>query len=155
GLGKPDLADARIEVQAGVAVDAVNDILRPIGLMWPMEMGSTSAASVGACVSNASAGANAVCYGTAAHLCDTAWGCWAEGSETGRCQAVAWETPAEDRLAVDSASVKPEWGLIGSQGLFGVVTRARLRTYALPLQREALLLPVDSMPEAMHVLEVA
>ncbi len=155
GLNQPELAESRLEVQAGIAVDAVNEILRPLNLMWPMEMGSTSAATVGACVSNASAGANAVCYGTAAHLCETAWGFWADGSEAGPCQAVAWNAPAPDKLAVDSASVQPAWGLVGSQGLFGVVTRARLRTYALPAQREAVLLPVDGMPEAMRVLGVA
>lgn len=155
GLGQPDLGDSRLEVQAGVAVDTVNELLRPLNLIWPMEMGSTSAATVGACVSNASAGANAVCYGTAAHLCDTAWGLWADGSETGPCQAAAWNAPAPDQLAVDSASVQPAWGLIGSQGIFGIVTRARLRTYPLPAQREAVLLPVADMPEAMRVLGVA
>jgi len=155
GLGQPDLAGARLEVQAGLSVDAVNDLLRPLNLMWPMEMGSTSAATVGACVSNASAGANAVSYGTAAHLCDTAWGFWADGSEAGPCRAAAWSAPAPERLAVDSASVQPQWGLIGSQGIFGVVSRALLRTYPLPAQREAVLLPVADMPEAMRVLGVA
>jgi len=155
GLGQPDLAESRLEVQAGVAVDTVNDILRPLNLMWPMEMGSTSAATVGACVANASAGANAVCYGTAAHLCETAWGYWADGSEAGPCHAVAWDAPAPERLAVDSASVQLAWGLVGSQGIFGVVTRARLRTYPLPVQREAVLLPVRDMPEAMRVLRAA
>jgi FAD/FMN-containing dehydrogenase len=155
GLGQPDLAGARLEVQAGLAVDAVNELLRPLQLMWPMEMGSTSAATVGACVSNASAGANAVSYGTAAHLCDSAWGFWADGSAAGPCRAAAWDAPAPDRLAVDSASVQPAWGLIGSQGLFGVVSRALLRTYPLPAQREAVLLPVPDMPEAMRVLGLA
>ncbi len=155
GLGQPELGGSGIEVQAGLAVDAVNEILRPLNLMWPMEMGSTSAATVGACIANASAGANAVCYGTAAHLCEAAWGFWADASAAGPCRAGAWDAPPPDRLAVDSASVRPEWGLIGSQGLFGVVTRARLRTYPLPAQREAVLLPVRDMPEAMRVLGVA
>lgn len=155
GLGRPDLAGATLEVEAGLAVDAVNDLLRPLGLVWPMEMGSTSSASVGACVANASAGANAVCYGTAAQLCEAAWGYWADGGEAGPCAAPAWQAPAPDRLAVDSASVQPAWGLVGSQGLFGVVTRARLRTYPLPAQREAVLLPVADMPAAMKVLQAA
>ena len=155
GLGQPDLAAARLEVQAGLAVDAVNELLRPLGLMWPMEMGSTSAASVGGCVSNASAGANAVSYGTAAHLCETAWGFWADGSESGPCAAAQWQAPPPTQLAIDSASVQPAWGLIGSQGLFGVVTRARLRTYPIPALREAVLLPVDGMPAAMRLLEAA
>jgi FAD/FMN-containing dehydrogenase len=155
GLGQPDLAGARLEVQAGVAVDAVNALLRPLNLMWPMEMGSTSAASVGACVANASAGANAVSYGTAAQLCETAWGYWADGSPSGPCGAPAWAAPSPDRLAVNSSSVDPAWGLVGSQGLFGVIARARLRTYPLPALREAVLLPVDGMPAAMRVLQAA
>ncbi|MDE0856446.1 MAG: FAD-binding oxidoreductase, partial [Nevskia sp.] len=57
--------------------------------------------------------------------------------------------------AIDSASVQPAWGLIGSQGLFGVITRARLRTYPIPALREAVLLPVDGMPAAMRLLEAA
>ncbi|MDR3414725.1 MAG: FAD-binding oxidoreductase [Nevskia sp.] len=154
-LGQPALTDARIEVQAGMAVDAVNEMLRPLSLMWPMEMGSTSAATVGACVANASAGANAVCYGTAAHLCETAWGYWGDGSAAGPCTATVWEAPKPSRLAVDSANVQPAWGLIGSQGLFGVVSRVRLRTCPLPAQREAVLLPVQDMPEAMRLLEFA
>jgi FAD/FMN-containing dehydrogenase len=36
-----------------------------------------------------------------------------------------------------------------------VLTRAQLRTYALPAQREAVLLPVAAMPEAMRVLAAA
>lgn len=155
GLGRPGLAGATLEVQAGLAVDAVNELLRPLGLMWPMEMGSTSAASVGGCVANASAGANAVSYGTAAHLCEAAWGFWADGSAAGPCVAAPWQAPPPARLAIDSASVQPAWGLIGSQGLFGVITRARLRTYPIPALREAVLLPVDGMPAAMRLLEAA
>ncbi len=155
GLGQPPLGGARLEVEAGLAVDAVNELLRPLGLMWPMEMGSSSAATVGACVANASAGANAVSYGTAAHLCEAAWGFWADGSAAGPCAAPAWQAPPPEQLAIDSASVRPEWGLVGSQGLFGVITRARLRTYPLPAQREAVLLPVDDMPAAMRLLDAA
>lgn len=149
------LAGATLQVQAGMAVDAVNALLEPLGLMWPMEMGSTSAASVGACIANASAGANAVCYGTAAHLCEAAWGYWGDGRAAGPCAGPQWQAPAADCLAVDSASVDPAWGLIGSQGILGIVTRAALRTYARPAQREAVLLPVPDMPAAMRLLSAA
>jgi FAD/FMN-containing dehydrogenase len=154
-LGQPVLTGARLEVEAGLTVDSVNELLRPLGLMWPMELGSSSAATVGGCVANASAGANAVRYGTAAQLCETAWGFWADGSAAGPCAAPAWQAPPATQLAIDSASVQPQWGLVGSQGLFGVITRARLRTYALPAQREAVLLPVDGMPAAMRLLDLA
>ncbi len=155
GLGRPALADATVTTRAGVAVDAINDLLEPLGLMWPMEMGSSSSASVGGCVANASAGANAVCYGTAAQMSEAAWGFWGDSAAAGPCSAPPWIAPPADRLAIDSARVDPDHGLVGSQGALGVITRVRLRTYARPAQREAVLLPVDDMPAAMRVLAAA
>ncbi len=146
---------ARITVEAGIAVDALNDLLAVVGLVWPMEMGSSSAASAGGCVANASAGANAVCYGTAAHLCVAAWGYWGTGEAAGPCAAPAWHQPTPQTLAIDSARVQTEWGLVGSQGVLGVITRVCLRTVPMPAQREAVLLPVADMPSAMRVFEAA
>gem|GEM_PF-1107651 len=154
GQGQPRCEDASIEVQAGLAVDALNQILEPLGLMWPMEMGSSSAASVGGCVANASAGANAVCYGTAAHLALNAYGFSADGREM-TCTAPVWKAVAPDQLAINSAQPRIEWGLIGTQGVLGVITRLRLRTYGIPVQREAALIPAIDMPQAMRILAAA
>lgn len=145
----------RAEVEAAVAVDALNAALAEHGLVWPMEMGSTSAATVGACVANGSAGANAVCYGTAAHLCETAQGCWADGSETGPQAGPQWLAPAPQVLAIDSAAPDVQQGLVGTQGVLGVITRLTLRLHRLPAQREAALIPVTDMPAAMRVLALA
>jgi FAD/FMN-containing dehydrogenase len=142
-------------VEAGVTIDALNSELAPLQLMFPLEMGSSSAATIGACVANASAGANAICYGTAAHLCDAAWGFWGSGASAGPDAAKAWHAPGPDKLAIDSARIRPHWGLVGSQGAFGVITRARVRLLPVPAQREAALIPVDSMPAAMDVLAMA
>ncbi|MBL6750546.1 MAG: FAD-binding oxidoreductase [Nevskia sp.] len=155
GRGAPAPGEATITVQAGLAVDALNEVVEPLGLMWPMEMGSSASASVGACVANASAGANAVCYGTAAHMAAAAWGWWGDGSPAGPCAAAPWTPPDPAALAIDSARVRPEWGLVGSQGVLGVIGRAQLRLYPLPAQREAVLLPVSGMPAAMRLLEQA
>ena len=153
--GNPKPGDARITVEAGLAVDALNQIIEPLGLVWPMEMGSTSSASVGGCVANASAGANAVCYGTTAHLCDAAWGYFADGSAAGPFEGAVWQNPAPQVLAIDSAAPDVALGLIGTQGVLGVITRVRLRLHALPAQREAALIPVADMPAAMRVLSLA
>lgn len=153
--GKPSVDGASILVEGAMAVDALNQILAPIDLMFPMEMGSSSAATVGACVANASAGANAVCYGTAAHMCVSASGYWGNGEPSGNCSAASWRLPATDTLAIDSASVNTAWGLIGSQGAFGVITQVRLRTFPVPMQREAAMLPVADMPAAMRILSAA
>lgn len=152
--GRPRCEDAAIETQAGLAVDALNQILEPLGLMWPMEMGSSSSATVGACVANASAGANAVCYGTAAHLALEAWGFSGDGRAM-HSTAPVWKTVPADELAINSAQPRVDWGLIGTQGVLGVITRLRLRTYAVPVQREAALIPAADMPQAMRILAAA
>lgn len=150
-----DAENLRADVEAGVAVDALNAALEPYGLVWPMEMGSTLSATVGACIANGSAGANAVCYGTAAHLCESASGYWANGLPSGNFTGPTWQAPDVTRTAIDSAAPDPEQGLIGTQGVLGVITRAQLRLHRLPTQREAALLPVQNMPEAMQVLAAA
>lgn len=155
GRGKPELEGATITVQAGLAVDALNQLLSSIGLMFPMEMGSTASATVGACVANASAGANAVCYGTAAHMAVAASGFWGDGSVAGPCAAERWVRPDPALLAIDSTRLPESWGLVGSQGIFGVITRVELRTQRIPQSREAVMLAVSGMPEAMAVFSRA
>ncbi len=155
GLGRPDLDGSMVMIEAGLAVDTLNEILAPLGRMFPMEMGSTASASLGACVANASAGANAVCYGTAAHMAQAAWGFWGDGSAAGPQAASAWLRPAADQLAIDSTRMPADWGLVGSQGVFGVITRAQLRTQPIPQTREGALLAVSGMPEAMRVFALA
>jgi FAD/FMN-containing dehydrogenase len=150
-----DAAARTAEVEAGVSVDALNEALAPQGLVFPMEMGSTSAATVGGCVANGSAGANAVCYGTAAQMCEAAWGWWGDGSAAGPCAAPPWTLPPPEVLAINSAQVRPAWGLIGAQGVLGVITRLRLRLTPLPAQREAALIPANTMSEAMDILGAA
>lgn len=154
-LGRPALEGSTVTVEAGLAVDALNEVLAPLGRMFPMEMGSTASASLGACVANASAGANAVCYGTAAHMAAAVWGFWGSGEAAGPCAAEAWSRPDADTLAIDSTRLPANWGLVGSQGVFGLITRLALRTQALPQSREAVLLAVSDMPQAMQIFAQA
>lgn len=153
--GRPDLEGSLVHAQAGLAVDALNDMLAPLDRMFPMEMGSTATASIGACVANASAGANAVCYGTAAHMARESFGFWGNGSLAGPCSAEPWRTPDGDQVAIDSTRLPEAWGLAGSQGAFGVITRVVLRTQSVPRSREAVLLAVDGMPQAMDIFKKA
>ena len=153
--GRPSLEDSRIEVEAGMAIDALNTVLSGIGRMFPMEMGSSASASVGACVANASAGANAVCYGTGAQMCERAHGYWADGTPAGPCEGPVWRLPAADELVIDSSRFDPALGLIASQGVLGVITRVELRLSGVPAVREALLLPAPDMPTAMRYLAAA
>jgi FAD/FMN-containing dehydrogenase len=141
-----------ITVEAGLSVDVLNAHLVTRGKVWPMEMGSTSSASVGACIANASAGANAVCYGTGAHLCLSAQGFWGNG-EPAHSLGWDWNGVNPQALAVDSSRLQPS--LIGSQGIFGVMTQATLRLYDLPQQREGVLLPLNTLDDGLRLLALA
>lgn len=154
-LGRPALDGSTVTAETALAVDTLNEILAPLGRMFPMEMGSTASASVGACVANASAGANAVCYGTAAHMATAAWGFWGDGTPAGPHAASVWTRPAPDMLAIDSTRLPADWGIVGSQGVFGLITRVQLRTQAVPQTREGALLAVSGMPQAMQVFAAA
>lgn len=151
-LGRPQLAGATVTAESAVTIDALNEALAPLGLMFPMEMGSSAAATLGGCAANASAGSNAICYGTGAHMVVEASGLWGDGTPAGPCHARAWAPADESRLAIDSATVHPDWGLLGSQGIFGIITRLTLRTYPVPAQREALMLPADSVATAVRMM---
>lgn len=153
--GRPELDGSTVSVQAGLPIDALNLVLASVGRMFPMEMGSSASASVGASIANASAGANAICYGTAAHMASRVDGFWADAS-TASCDAMpSWQTPQTSTLAIDSTALPEDWGLAGSQGAFGVVTQALVTTHAVPGTREAVLLPADSMAQAMSILKAA
>jgi len=152
---EPDLAGASITAQAGMAVDTVNGLLGTLGRMWPMEMGSSSAASIGGCAANGSAGANAVCYGTAVHMTEAAWGFWGDGTAASPSVATPWRPLPPQVLAIDSASVRPEWGLLGTQGVLGVITHLKLRSFPIPAQREGVLVSVDHMAAVMAMLSAA
>lgn len=151
---RPDLRGAVLTAQAGMTVDVANEIVAGVGLRWPMELGSSSAASVGGCVANGSAGANAIRCGTAAHLCASARGFWADGSAAGPFSGPPWPAVDPLRLAIDATRVDPALGLIGSQGIFGVITEASLRLWKLPAAREGVLLPMPDMPAAMRLLDL-
>ena len=153
--GSPALIAPTVTVQAGMAIDALNEVLAPLQLLFALEMGSTASASVGAAVANGSAGANAICYGTGAHLCEQAWGFWADGREAGPHLGPAWQRPAAEEVAIDSSRFADLDSLIGSQGVFGVISRVQLRLVPAPAVREALLLPAPDMPAAMDILDAA
>ncbi|SEP93185.1 FAD/FMN-containing dehydrogenase [Solimonas aquatica] len=153
--GKPGLDHAVLHAEAALTIDAANELLEPLGWMFPLELGASAAATVGACVANGSAGANAVCYGTAAHMAHGAAGFWGRAEATPVFSGAAWAQPASDVLAIDSTRLDLRQGLIGTQGILGVITRVGLRLHAIPVQREAALLPLADMNSAMQLFKLA
>ena len=142
-----------LTVETGVTVDNVNKFLEPIGRMWPLEMGSTSSATVGACVANASAGANAVCYGTAVNMASEVSGFRATGEPVSQSIDCTPHKPPLEGLALDSTKFPFDKHLAGSQGSLGIITELTLRTFPIPTQREGVFIALRELPAALSLLQ--
>lgn len=165
-VGK-DLTEAVLQVQAGMAIDAINGrsstgdepggfpgVLQGIGRKIPVVMASTPTATIGATVANGSAGANAVRYGTAADMA-----VWAEGV-LGTGELVRHHNNGRAAAEADAPVIRSDRfshgdSLIGSQGAFGIITAVAVQTFAEPKEQVITLFPVADCAEAQHVLAAA
>jgi FAD/FMN-containing dehydrogenase len=145
------LHGATLRVGAGVAIDTVNAALAPAGLKLPIVMGSTGSATAGACAANASAGANAVRYGTAADMAVHVRGVLGTG------EVVAEDVPPRppvtdpDQCVIRADRFLHGASLVGSQGALGLVTEVTYRLYPVARDQAALLLPVPDVATAIHL----
>jgi FAD/FMN-containing dehydrogenase len=155
-LGPSDFRGARVAVEAAITVDGLNAFLRPLGIEYPMDMGSNAAATVGACAANASAGARAVRNGTGRDLTAVAEGWWASG-ERARCvnPSPGQHLPAPGSLAIDASRFPLGDSLIGSQGTLGVITQLEVLTSPLPQSSEVVLFGVETLAEGTALIERA
>lgn len=139
--------------QAGIPIDTLNEYLWHEGLVFPMEMGSSATATLGGCVANGSAGANAVCYGTAADLAVQVTG--VDGHGAWRTDERPAKADTANGLVINSARFPYGDSLIGSQGALGVITQATVRVFPLPKQREGALIAFDRLADALALLAEA
>lgn len=161
------LHGATLTVEAGVPIDAINGrpstaaepggypgILQTLGLKVPIVMGSSAAATAGACAANGSAGANAIRYGTAADMAVRIKGVLGNG------HIVEQKNPGRDSVGNDSCIIRSDrflYGdsLIGSQGSFGIITEVEYKTWPVAQEQVMTLLPVPDMATAFHILKQA
>ncbi len=138
-----DTETITLTAQTALSIYATNQVLEVIGRTIPIEMASHYTASLGACVANGTAAANAIRYGTAADQAVAAWGIWGNGEDTGETQKKSRNVPCN--LIINSARF-PYGGdtLIGTQGVLGIITRLTITTQHIPQERQAVLLAMDS-----------
>jgi FAD/FMN-containing dehydrogenase len=156
GITVADFRGARVTVEAAVTVDGLNAFLRPLGIEYPMDMGSNAAATVGACAANASAGARAVRNGTGKNLTAVAEGWWGSGERARSVNPSPGRRPyPPGSLAIDASRFPLGDSLIGSQGTLGVITTAEVLTSPLPLSSEVVLFGVETLAEGTALIERA
>ena len=64
GIGEFDRGTQRIVVEPGIVLDRLNQFLKPHGLWFPVDISTSSQATIGGMVGNNSCGARSVRYGT-------------------------------------------------------------------------------------------
>ncbi len=144
---------ARLRVGAGVAIDTINAALASAGLKLPIVMGSSASATVGACVANGSAGANAIRYGTAADLAVQVRGVLGTGEVVTR--DVPRPDPGRDpgHCAIRSDRFLRGENLAGSQGALGLITEVVCEVFPVARDQAIALLPVPDVATATAARE--
>lgn len=127
GISDLDPAGRTVRVQPGVVLDELNDLLRPYELMFPVDVATSSRATLGGMIANNSCGARSVMYGRTVDYVQELTILLADGSvhtwphlaseelpvRDGKSAQSPWQRPprlaALRRQASGMAAVEPEW----------------------------------------------
>jgi len=136
-----DLANRRVVAQAGVVNRWISRAVDGAGLLFAPDPSSQTACTIGGNVAENSGGPHTLKYGvTTNHVL---------GVElvlpTG--EVVALGGPVEDRIGYDLTGL-----VVGSEGTFGLVTRATLRLVRAPESRRTFLAVFDSVDDASEAV---
>lgn len=80
GFGKIDHQTNRIKVQPGVVLDHLNQFLKPHGLFFPVDVATSSRATIGGMTANNSAGSRSIKYGMMVDNVTSIQGLMADGT---------------------------------------------------------------------------
>ncbi|MDB5914735.1 MAG: hypothetical protein JWP22_3410 [Ramlibacter sp.] len=119
-------------VQGGVVLQALQDQVEPLGLMFPLDLGGRGSCTIGGNIATNAGGNRVLRYGMAREL------------------VVGLEVVLADGTVLDDLKplLKNNTGIdlkqlfIGSEGVLGVVTRAVVRLFPLPADRTVALCAV-------------
>lgn len=144
-IGEVDTLGMTIHVEAGAVNEAVQQVLAPHRLMWPIDLASKGSAHIGGNLATNAGGVRVIRYGHARN--------WVLG--------LVVVTPAGDILELGGAVEKDNTGLdlrqlyLGSEGTLGIITEATLKLERLPERLDVALFAVDSVDSGLRLFERA
>jgi FAD/FMN-containing dehydrogenase len=141
-VGPVDPAAAQLTAGAGATLSAVQDAARAAGLDFPLDFAARDGATVGGLIATNAGGIRAVRHGTMRARVAGLEVVLADGAVVDRTAGLL-----KDNAGLDVGSL-----VIGSEGILGVVTRARLRLAPALPARVAALVAVDGPEEAVALL---
>ncbi|RKF16164.1 FAD-binding oxidoreductase [Roseovarius spongiae] len=134
-ISAPDPASGAIEVGAGVVLAALHEALEPHDLIFPMHLGAEGTAQIGGLIATNAGGSHAARYGMMQDL--------VLGLEVVLHDGTVWD--GMRAVQKDNAGYQLRRLFCGAEGTLGVVTRAVLKVYPAPKQRETALLALPDL----------
>jgi FAD/FMN-containing dehydrogenase len=133
---------SRIEVGAGVSLEGLQGAC-PLGWEFPVDLAARGSATIGGMIATNAGGLRSVRYGRMRKQVIGLNAVLADGSEFASAQDGPWE---EGDSAVESL-------LIGSEGVFGIVTSACLQLAPRLEHRVAALVAIDGLKTAIRLVD--
>ncbi|WP_010140172.1 FAD-binding oxidoreductase [Oceanicola sp. S124] len=141
-LGPVDPLSAQIEVEAGATLQAVQSAAAAHDLVFGVDLGARGTATIGGMVATNAGGIRVLRYGMM------------------RAQVAGLEVVLADGSVIramrgldkDNAGPALHQLFIGSEGTYGVITRALLRLHPAPTLQANALIAVDDVPQAQALL---
>ncbi|RGP37948.1 FAD-binding oxidoreductase [Pseudotabrizicola alkalilacus] len=141
-LGQIDPDSATIEAQAGVPLQLVQEAASRAGLMFGVDIGSRGSATIGGNIATNAGGIRVMRYGMFRAQVAGLEAVLADGTVLTSMKHVE-----KDNTGPDLAQL-----FVGSEGVLGVVTRARLRLHPQPVVEANAFLALPSAEAALDLL---
>jgi glycolate oxidase len=141
-----DTANMQVICEPGVVHAQLNDRLKPHGLIFPPDPGSSRMATIGGMASTNAHGMRAVKYGPTS--------VWVLGLQVVLADGQIIETGSVgSRAKQSSAGLELTKLIVGAEGTLGVVTRLRLKLMAIPPARAIVLALFDVLEAAGQAVQ--
>ena len=144
-LGSLDPFGLTLPVGAGVVTEQVHRHLAPHGLTWPIDLAAKGSSQVGGNLATNAGGVRVIRYGPTRH--------WVTGLEVVLMDGNTLRLGGP--LHKDNAGPNLGQLMIGSEGIFGVITSATLKLTPLPHETQVVLIGLDSIEVALELLRSA
>ncbi len=140
-----DEANLTMTVEAGCILQAVQQAAAARGLLFPLSLAAEGSCTIGGNLATNAGGTQVLRYGNARELC--------LGLEVVNADGEVWEGLVG--LRKDNTGYDLRDLFIGSEGTLGIITAATLKLYPQPAARTTALASLDSLPNAVALLQMA
>lgn len=138
-IGAVDVAGGSVEVEAGVILARLHEVLEGTGQMFPLHLGAEGSAQIGGLIGTNAGGSHAFRFGMMADL--------VLGLEVVLADGTVWN--GLRGVQKDNAGYALRRLFCGSEGTLGIVTRAVLKLHPAPHRRATALLAVPDAAAAV------